>query len=113
MPNLLLEIGCEEIPAGMLEVKKTTFSFWLEKLLVELNLTDDQSRFPREPFCTPRRLVATALSIRDSQPDVKDQVIGPSLKVAYKDGKPTPAAEAFAKKVGLDISNLEKVSNYK
>jgi len=114
MPDFLLEIGCEEIPARMLEVKQLTFSAWLEKLLLELNLLDEHtSKVPPEPFCAPRRLVATALSIRKSQPDAKELVIGPSLKVAYKDGKPTSAAEAFGKKVGLDISNLEKVSNPK
>src|SRR5207248_11483439 len=48
-----------------------------------------------------------------SQPDVREEVIGPSLKVAYKDGTPTPAAEAFAKKVGVDVNKLSKVTNPK
>jgi glycyl-tRNA synthetase beta chain len=44
---------------------------------------------------------------------VQEQLTGPSLKVAYKDGQPTPAAEAFAKKAGVDVSKLEKISNAK
>ena len=47
------------------------------------------------------------------QPDVTEQMLGPSTKVAYKDGQPTPAAEAFAKKAGVDVSRLEKVTNPK
>ena len=46
-------------------------------------------------FATPRRLALTAQGLAASQPDTEEQVTGPSVKVAYKDGKPTPAAEAF------------------
>ena len=38
---------------------------------------------------------------------------GPSAQVAYKDGRPTPAAHAFAKKVGVDVAKLEKISTPK
>src|SRR5437867_1266363 len=39
--------------------------------------------------------------------------LGPSVKVAFKDGKPTPAAEAFAKKTGVEVAKLAQVSNPK
>ena len=48
-----------------------------------------------------------------TQPDVQEQLTGPATKVAYKDGEPTPAAHAFAKKAGVDVNKLEKVSTPK
>ncbi len=50
-------------------------------------------------FDTPRRLSVLATGIPASQPDITEQVTGPSASVAFKDGQPTPAAQAFAKKV--------------
>ncbi|MGC2258642.1 MAG: glycine--tRNA ligase subunit beta, partial [Candidatus Sulfotelmatobacter sp.] len=48
-----------------------------------------------------------------TQPDVTEQVNGPSASIAYKDGQPTPAAHAFAKKAGVEVSKLEKVTTPK
>jgi len=62
---------------------------------------------------TPRRLAVLASGIPASQPDITEQVNGPSAQVAYKDGRPTPAAHAFAKKVGVDVAKLEKISTPK
>ena len=64
-------------------------------------------------FDTPRRLAVLATGIAASQADVVEQVTGPSVNVAYKDGQPTPAAHAFAKKAGVDVSQLEKVTTPK
>src|SRR5260370_34961851 len=57
---------------------------------------------------TPRRLSVMA-PVAAAQLDVTEQVTGPSVSVAFKDGQPTPAAHAFAKKVGVDVGKLEKV----
>ena len=54
-----------------------------------------------------------ASGIAASQADVVEQVTGPSVNVAYKDGQPTPAAHAFAKKAGVDVAQLEKVTTPK
>jgi len=62
---------------------------------------------------TPRRLAVLAGGIPPAQPDRTEQLTGPSLNVAYKDGQPTPAAQAFAKKAGVDVSALEKISTPK
>src|SRR5437660_2722969 len=48
-----------------------------------------------------------------TQPDVQEQLTGPATKVAYKDGQPTPAAHAFAKKAGVDVSKLQTVTTPK
>ncbi len=54
-----------------------------------------------------------AAGIAASQADVVEQVTGPSVNVAYKDGQPTPAAHAFAKKAGVDVARLERVTTPK
>jgi glycyl-tRNA synthetase beta chain len=48
-----------------------------------------------------------------AQPDLAEQLTGPALTVAYKDGQPTPAAHAFAKKAGVDVAKLERVTTPK
>ncbi len=64
-------------------------------------------------FDTPRRLAVAASGVPAAQPDVTEQITGPSVNVAYKDGQPAPAAHAFAKKAGVDVSQLEKIATPK
>ncbi len=64
-------------------------------------------------FETPRRLAVMASGIAAAQADITEQISGPSVNVAYKDGQPTPAAHAFAKKAGVDVSELEKITTPK
>jgi glycyl-tRNA synthetase beta chain len=64
-------------------------------------------------FDTPRRLAVLASGIPATQPDVTERMNGPSASVAYKDGQPTPAAHAFARKAGVDVSQLEKITTPK
>src|SRR5208282_5547668 len=105
MPDFLLEIGCEEIPARMIDAASQELRERVSGLLVRERLA------PNEVTCfdTPRRLAVIATRIPATQPDVTEQVTGPSAAVAYKDGQPTSAAHAFAKKAGVDVSQLEKV----
>jgi len=110
MPDLLLEIGCEEIPARMIDGAS------LELRTRVLRLLEREALPPKEAigyFDTPRRLAVIAPGIPASQPEVEEEVFGPSLRVAYKDGAPTKAAEAFARKVGLALSNIKTVSTPK
>jgi len=62
---------------------------------------------------TPRRVAVMANGIAAAQSDVTEQVTGPSVNVAYKDGQATPAAQAFAKKSGVDVARLERVATPK
>ena len=76
----------------------------------------NRERLPAEEityFDTPRRLAVVAAGVPAAQTDVTEQVTGPSAAVAYKDGQPTPAAHAFAKKAGIDVSQLEKITTAK
>jgi len=62
---------------------------------------------------TPRRLSVLAANIPASQPDVVEEQTGPSVAIAFKDGQPTPAAHAFAKKNGVDVSQLQRTTTAK
>lgn len=109
MPDFLLEIGCEEIPARMIDAAS-------QELRVRVSALLNRERLPANEityFDTPRRLALIAAGIPAAQPDVSEQVTGPSAGVAYKDGQPTPAAHAFAKKAGVDVSQLEKITTAK
>src|SRR5215472_18249108 len=112
MPDLLLEIGCDEIPARMLDSARRELFQRVTILLARESLWK-MSGVMFDPLATPRRLAVFVPSVEISQPDVAEQVTGPSFKVAFKDGKPTPAADAFAKKAGVDVAKLEKVTNPK
>jgi glycyl-tRNA synthetase beta chain len=64
-------------------------------------------------FDTPRRLAVLALGIPAAQSDRMEQVTGPAVNIAFKDSKPTPAACAFAKKAGVDVAALARVTTAK
>jgi glycyl-tRNA synthetase beta chain len=110
MPDFLLEIGCEEIPARMIDTGSQELCERVSKLLKRERLAPVDTV---TPFDTPRRLAVLAPGIPSAQPDVTEQFMGPSVAIAYKDGQPTPAAQAFAKKAGVEVSNLEKTSTAK
>jgi glycyl-tRNA synthetase beta chain len=110
MPDFLLEIGCEEIPARMIDAASRELRERLHALLQRERLDPTGAISHLD---TPRRLAVLASGIPVSQPDITEQVSGPSAQIAYKDGQPTPAAHAFAKKVGVDVASLEKVSTPK
>src|SRR6266576_618133 len=109
MPDFLLEIGCEEIPARMIDAASQELRERVGALLTRERLLGGEI----SSFDTPRRLALMASDIAAAQADVVEQVTGPSVNVAYKEGQPTPAAHAFAKKAGVDVAQLEKVSTPK
>jgi len=109
MPDFLLEIGCEEIPARMIDAASQELRERVGALLIRERLSGGEVAH----FDTPRRLAILASGIAASQADIVEQVNGPSVQVAYKDGQPTPAALAFAKKSGVDVSQLERVTTPK
>jgi glycyl-tRNA synthetase beta chain len=110
MSDFLLEIGTEEIPARMLDSASEELSRRMRELLEREHLAEAPKL---ESYSTPRRLAVVVKGVAASQPDVEETLQGPAVKVAYKDGEPTPAAHAFAKKAGVDISKLERVSTPK
>jgi glycyl-tRNA synthetase beta chain len=109
MPDFLLELGCEEIPARMIDSAAQELCQRVSNMLARENLTAQEIRH----FDTPRRLAVMAAGIPGAQPDVTEQLIGPSTNIAYKDGKPTAAAQGFAKKAGVEIAQFEIASTPK
>ena len=110
MPDFLLEIGCEEIPARMIDGASRELRERVGTLLDRERLLPSGAI---TSFETPRRLAVMVPGIPAAQADVTEQVTGPSAQVAFKDGQPTPAAHAFAKKAGVDVGRLERVGTPK
>ena len=109
MPDFLLEIGCEEMPARMIDSALDDLAFRVGQMLARESLGSPAGV---SALSTPRRLSVMA-PVAAAQLDVTEQVTGPSVSVAFKDGQPTPAAHAFAKKVGVDVGKVERVSTPK
>src|SRR5579871_2613184 len=109
MPDFLLEIGCEEIPARMIDAASAELREKVATLLTRERISGGEV----STLETPRRIAIMAPGISATQADIVEQVTGPSVHIAYKDGQPTPAAQAFAKKAGIDVGKLEKVTTPK
>jgi glycyl-tRNA synthetase beta chain len=104
--ELLIEIGCEEIPAGWLPNLTAQVAQHVDARLKEARLTSDA---PAEAYSTPRRLTARVIRVAERQTDFEELVTGPPVSAAFKpDGEPTPAALGFAKKYGAEMSALER-----
>ena len=109
--EVLLEVGTEEIPAGMLSKAEQELRANIEKLLTAENLADGVSL---ETFSAPRRLVAVIRGVREKQADVVSEVTGPPKTVAYDTvGEPTRAAHSFAEKQGVALKDVYLVTTAK
>ncbi|MBM3777748.1 MAG: glycine--tRNA ligase subunit beta [Acidimicrobiia bacterium] len=104
--ELLVEIGCEEMPASWLPGLTAQLAERLGAVLAGVRL---ETGAPIETFSTPRRLTARVASLAERQEDHEEFVLGPPVSAAFKpDGQPTPAASGFARKHGLDVGALER-----
>jgi glycyl-tRNA synthetase beta chain len=104
--ELLIEIGCEEIPASWLPGLTRQLATHLDARLKDARLDTDA---PAESYSTPRRLTARVPKLAERQTDHEELVTGPPVSAAYKpDGEPTPAAIGFAKKYGVEVGALER-----
>ena len=108
--DFLLEIGTEEIPARMIDGAREELARRVSDLLRRERLAESPAV---QSYATPRRLAVLASGVAPAQPDVSEKLTGPSLKVAYKEGSPTPAAEAFARKANVPVTALEKITTPK
>jgi glycyl-tRNA synthetase beta chain len=111
MPDFLLEIGLEEVPARMLPTAQA------ELLKRTLALLTREHLIGVEPiaksYSTPRRLAVLIENVLEQQEDITEDTTGPAVKIAFKDGVPTPAAEAFARKSGVAVADLKTISTPK
>ena len=104
--ELLIEIGCEEIPAGWLPGLTAQFASHLKSRLQEQRLEPSPLV---ETFSTPRRLTAYIEDLPDRQSDLKEIVTGPPIQAAFdSNGKATKAAVGFAKKYAIHLEDLQR-----
>jgi glycyl-tRNA synthetase beta chain len=113
--ELLFEIGCEEIPAGMIPRAAAELKAILVKYLLAADLVDGPTvEETIEAFGAPRRLALIARGIRLRQEDTLREIVGPPKSVAFDNlGEPTRAAMSFAEKQGIPVSKLSIVSTPK
>ncbi len=109
--ELLIEIGCEELPAGWLPRLTNQIG---EVVVEQLKAQRLAPESPAETFSTPRRLTVRVSRVPERQTDLEEVVNGPPVSAAFKpDGTPTPAAVGFAAKQGVEVAALERVQTPK
>jgi len=110
--DLLIELGCEELPPKSLPILgQTLFEGFLAQLSkAGLGFDIDASRV----YYTPRRLALLVPAVSERQPDQVLERKGPALAAAFDaDNQPTPAALGFARSVGKSVGDLETLKNDK
>ncbi len=107
--DLLLELGTEEIPAAELDSSLAALPKLVTDKLSEARLAHGDVTV----WGTPRRLAVRVADVAERQPDLEEVLTGPPERVAFVDGAPTKAAEKFAEKVGVAVSDLALVETPK
>jgi len=110
--DLLIELGCEELPPKVLDKIREAFfdalCSGLEKDHISFDAGDSHS------YSSPRRLAVLLRDVASGQPDQNQDRRGPATSAAFdSEGKPTGAAIGFAKSVGKEVSELETISTDK
>ena len=109
--ELLLEIGCEELPASWLPGLTVQIG---DVIVAQLNALRLPPESPAETYSTPRRLIVRIARLAERQSDLEELLTGPPVSASFKaDGTPTPAAAGFATKNNTDITGLERVETPK
>jgi glycyl-tRNA synthetase beta chain len=103
MVTFLLEVGTEELPASFVNGALEQWRSRIPTSLSEAFLTSESI----ELYGTPRRLAVLVKGLPAQQPDREEEVKGPSAQAAFKDGKPTKAAEGFARSRQVEVSAFE------
>jgi len=110
--DLLVELGCEELPPKALDGIRSSFFDAVKKGLESSHI--GFSPEISQSFSSPRRLAVLFRDVAARQPDQEQERRGPALSAAFDDnGKPTGAALGFARSVGKDVSELETLETDK
>ena len=103
MPTFLLEVGTEELPASFVADALEQWRSRIPQSLTENSLTTEAI----EVYGTPRRLAVLIKGLPTQQPDREEEIKGPAAQAAFKEGKPTKAAEGFARARGVTLDSFE------
>ncbi len=110
MPELLVELGCEELPAIAVQRAYEDLRDSLAKAIDEAGLAAGGVPVA---MGTPRRLIVCFATVKDRQEDVVKEQRGPALKSAYDDqGNPTPALLGFCRSSGVEPEGLRRDDQY-
>ena len=109
--ELLIEIGCEELPASWLPPLTRQVAACVGTHLQAARLA--HSTTP-ESFGTPRRLAVRVAQVATRQSDLEETLTGPPVRAAFStEGQPTPAALGFARKHGVPVDRLTRLETPK
>ncbi len=109
--ELLIEIGCEELPASWMPSLTRQIGEHVGAQLAAARLDCPN---PPEPFGTPRRLTVRVAKVAERQTDLEETLTGPPVRAAFDaDGQPTQAARGFARKYGVDVTRLSQADTPK
>ena len=108
--NFLVEIGTEELPPKALKTLATSFADNVEAELNQAGLSFDKIEW----FAAPRRLAVKVLNLVTQQPSKEIEKRGPAVSAAFDaEGKPTKAAEGWARGCGITVDQAERISTDK
>lgn len=100
--TLLIELGCEDLPARYVMPLAEALRSGVVGGLDRRGVEHGAARL----FATPRRIAVQVDAVAAEQPAQSIDLSGPALNVALKDGQPTPAALGFARKCGVEFAAL-------
>ncbi|MFK8075167.1 MAG: glycine--tRNA ligase subunit beta [Granulosicoccus sp.] len=109
MSDLLIEIGCEELPAGSMMPLAEHLASSLFAVLQQSQLCSEKP----EVFATPRRIAARFSSVGEKQADSVVEKKGPAKAAAFNDGVPTKALEGFMRGAGVTVDQLTTINTTK
>ena len=108
--NFLVEIGTEELPPKALKTLATSFADNVEAELNQADLSFDKIEW----FAAPRRLAVKVLNLATQQPSKEIEKRGPAVSAAFDaEGKPTKAAEGWARGCGITVEQAERIATDK
>lgn len=108
--NFLAEIGTEELPPKALKKLAAAFAENVENELNQASLSFDKVEW----YAAPRRLAVKVLNLAASQPSKEIEKRGPAVSAAFDaEGKPTKAAEGWARGCGITVDQAERLATDK
>lgn len=110
MSDLLIELGCEELPADSVLPMAEHLGAALQKVLQDAGLCQSEPVI----YATPRRIAARFDTVSEKQADQTVERKGPSKAAAFDDnGEPSKALGGFLKSAGVAVEDISYVDTPK